>query len=129
MRRRGFTLVELVLAIVLLTIVLTTIARYTGQYLHTVAVSTARITAAEVARERIGLVDIDPSYTTLGAVWGTGGQANLTGFPGFPRMTRVTTVRQVTGLVPPRDYTIVTVRVTEPTMGPPIDVTTVVARP
>jgi hypothetical protein len=32
-------------------------------------------------------------------------------------------------VAPTRDYTIVTVRVTEPTMGSPIDVTTVVARP
>jgi prepilin-type N-terminal cleavage/methylation domain-containing protein len=128
MQRRGFTLVELLIAIVMLTIVLTTIARYTGQYLHAVATSTARMTAAEVARERIGLVDMDPSYPTLAAVWGAGAQADLTGFPGFPSMRRRTTVLRVTGVAPPRDYTIVTVRVTEPTMGPAIDVTTVVAR-
>jgi hypothetical protein len=41
----------------------------------------------------------------------------------------VTSVSRVTGVAPTRDYTIVTVRVTEPTMGSPIDVTTVVARP
>jgi prepilin-type N-terminal cleavage/methylation domain-containing protein len=129
MQRRGFTLVELLIAIVMLTIVLTTIARYTGKYIHTVATSTARMTAAEVARERIGLVDMDPSYFTLGGVWGAGLEADQTGFPGFPSMRRVTTVLRVTGVAPPRDYTLVTVRVSEPTMGAPIDVTTVVARP
>lgn len=125
MRRRGFTLIEMTIAIVVLTIVLTTIARYTGQYLHTVGTSTTRTTAAEVARERIGLVDMDPSYTTLAATWA----GTTTGFPGYPNMTRVTTVLRVTGAVPPRDYSLVTVRVTEPTMGTPIDVTTVVAQP
>ena len=44
-------------------------------------------------------------------------------------MTRVTTVSRVTGNAPPRDYTVVTVRVTEPTMGPAIDATTIVAQP
>ena len=125
MARRGFSLIELMLALVILTIVLVSLAKHTGIFLHTVSTSTARTTAAEVARERIGLVDMDPSYTTLAATW-TGTQ---TGFPGFPQMRRITTVNRVTGTAPTRDYTIVTVRVSEPTMGLPIDVTTVVARP
>jgi prepilin-type N-terminal cleavage/methylation domain-containing protein len=125
MQRRGFTLIELMLSLVILTIVLVSLAKHTGIFLHTVATSTARTTAAEVARERIGLVDMDPSYTTLSGTWA----GSQTGFPGFPRMQRVTTVNRVTGTAPTRDYTIVTVRVTEPTMGSPIDVTTVVARP
>jgi hypothetical protein len=44
-------------------------------------------------------------------------------------MQRITTVSRITGTAPPRDYTVVTVRVTEPTMGQAIDVTTVVAQP
>jgi hypothetical protein len=44
-------------------------------------------------------------------------------------MARVTTVSRVTGAAPPRDYTVITVRVTEPSMGQAIDVTTVVAQP
>lgn len=125
MRRRGFTLIEVMLAVVILTTVLISVARYTGQFLHTVSTSTVRTVAAEVARERISLVDMDPSYTTLAAVWA----GSQTGFPGYPNMTRVTTVSRVTGAAPPRDYTVVTVRVTEPTMGQAIDVTTVVAQP
>jgi prepilin-type N-terminal cleavage/methylation domain-containing protein len=125
MRTRGFTLIELILAIVLLTVVLTSMTRYTAQYLHVVATSTARTMAAEIARERIGLIDMDPSYTTLANVWA----GTQTGFPGYPSMTRVTTVQRITGNNPPRDYTVVTVQVAEPTMGSPVDVTTVVARP
>ena len=124
-RRSGFTLVEMLLSIVILAIILGSVARYTGQYLHTVSTSTTRTAAAEVARERIGLVDMDPSYATLPATWA----GTQIGFPGYPDMTRVTSVSRITGAVPQRDYTIVTVRVTEPTMGAPIDVTTVVASP
>ena len=123
--RGGFTLVEMMLSIVILAIILAGVARYTGQYLHTVSISTTRTAAAEVARERIGLVDMDPSYTTLSATWA----GTQTGFPGYPGMIRTTTVSRITGNAPPRDYTIVTVRVTEPTIGAPIDLTTVVASP
>jgi prepilin-type N-terminal cleavage/methylation domain-containing protein len=125
MERRGFTLIEVMLAVVILATMVVSVARYTGQFLHTVSSSTVRTVAAEVARERVSLVDMDPSYTTLAAVWA----GTQTGFPGYPQMNRVTTVSRVTGTAPPRDYTIVTVRVTEPTMGPAIDVTTVVAQP
>lgn len=125
MHRRGFTLIEVMLAVVLLGITLVSIARYNGQFLHTVSTSTVRIVAAEVARERISLVDMDPSYTTLAATW----SGTQTGFPGYPNMVRTTTVSRITGNAPPRDYTLVTVQVTEPTMGPAVDVTTVVAQP
>jgi prepilin-type N-terminal cleavage/methylation domain-containing protein len=125
MQRRGFTLIEVMLAVVILTSVLVSVARYTGQFLHTVSTSTVRTVAAEVARERISLVDMDPSYTTMAAVWA----GTQTGFPGYPQMSRITTVSRVTGVAPVRDYTVVTVRVTEPTMGQAIDVTTVVAQP
>jgi prepilin-type N-terminal cleavage/methylation domain-containing protein len=125
MHRRGFTLIEVMMALVILGVTLVSIARYNGQFLHTVSTSSVRTVAAEVARERIGLVDMDPSYNTLAATWG----GTETGFPGYPNMVRTTTVNRVTGTAPPRDYTLITVRVTEPTMGPAIDVTTVVAQP
>jgi prepilin-type N-terminal cleavage/methylation domain-containing protein len=125
MDRRGFTLIEVMLAVVILGIVLAGVARYNGQFLHTVSTSTVRTIAAEVARERISLVDMDPSYTTLAATWA----GDSTNFPGYPRMRRLTTVSRVTGNTPPRDYTVITVRVSEPTMGQAIDVTTVVAQP
>jgi hypothetical protein len=106
-------------------VVLVSLARYTGQFLHTVSTSSARTVAAEVAREQITMVDQDPSYPTLAATF----QGTQIGFPGYPSMRRVTTVSRITGNAPPRDYTVVTVRVSEPTMGQAIDVTTVVAQP
>jgi prepilin-type N-terminal cleavage/methylation domain-containing protein len=125
MRRLGFTLIELMLAIAILTIVLTGVARYTAQFMHAVSTSTTRTTAAQVATERIELVKTDPSYLSLASVW----DESHTGFPGYPNMTRTTTVSRITGTAPQRDYTVVTVRVTEPTLSAPVNVTTVVGRP
>lgn len=124
MRRAGFTLIELMLAIAILTIVLTGVARYTSQFLRAVSTSTTRTMAAEIATEQLQLVKADPSYLTLGAIW----DETKTGFPGYPNMTRTTTVSRITGNAPARDYTVVTIRVTEPTMGTPVNLTTVVAR-
>ena len=125
MRRHGFTLIELMLAIVMLTIVLTGVARYTGQFLHAVATSTTRTAAAQVAAERIELVKADPSYANLTTTW----DETETGFPGYPDMTRVTLVARITGTAPARDYTVISVRVTEPTLPAPVNVTTTVGRP
>jgi hypothetical protein len=44
-------------------------------------------------------------------------------------MQRQTTVARTTGTTPPRDYTTVTVTVTEPTLYTPVKVTTTAGRP
>ena len=93
MERRGFTLIEVMLAVVILGIVLVSVARYNSQFLHTVSTSSVRTVAADVARERISLVDMDPSYTTLGRHVGR----RLDRFSWIPRMRRVTTVSRITG--------------------------------
>ena len=46
MERRGFTLIEVMLAVVILATALVSVARYTGQFLHTVSTSSARTVAA-----------------------------------------------------------------------------------
>ncbi len=124
MNRRGFTLIEVMMATVILAIVLMSTGRFSARFIHTLAISQAQMTAAEIATEQIEMISTDPSYTTLGARW-TG---TLTGFPGYPRMARQTIVQRITGTTPPRDYTVVTVLVTEPTLTTPVRLTTVVAQ-
>ncbi len=125
MDRRGFTLIEVMLAMVILGTVLLGTGRFTARFLHTVSVSTAATVASEIATERIELISTDPSYTTLAARWA----GTTTGFPGYPAMSRVTTLQRITGATPPRDYTVVTVQVTEPTFTTPVRMTTIVSRP
>jgi hypothetical protein len=107
------------------------LARFAGEFLHAVGTSTTRTLAASVARERLEEVRADPTYP-LPATWA----GTAIGFPDYPNMSRITRVTRVTGAAPVRDYTIVSVKVTEPTMMRPgamaldtVNVTAVVARP
>ncbi len=125
MNRRGFTLVEVMLATAILGVVLLSTGRFTAQFMHTTSVSQATTVASEVATEQIEMISTDPSYTTLTARWA----GTTTGFPGYAAMSRQTIVQRITGVNPPRDYTVITVRVTEPTMAAPVRLTTVVGQP
>jgi prepilin-type N-terminal cleavage/methylation domain-containing protein len=125
MDRRGFTLIEVMLATVILGVVLLSTGQFTARFIHAVAISQVSTVAAEVATEQIEMITTDPSYPTLSARWA----GTTVGFPGYPRMSRQTTVQRITGNAPPRDYTVVTVLVTEPTLLTSIRLTTMVGQP
>ncbi|MEO8635854.1 MAG: type II secretion system protein [Gemmatimonadales bacterium] len=130
-KRMGFSLIEVLVALVILTIVLSGLGRFVGTFVHGVTTSTARTTAAEVARSRIERIKSDPRYTTLTSLFGTGAGADTTSFPGFLQMRRRTFVsRDQTG-TPARDITTITVKVTDPNTlkGDTISLTTTVAAP
>jgi prepilin-type N-terminal cleavage/methylation domain-containing protein len=129
-RRRGFTLVELLVAVVVLTIVATTFARFAGGFALAMANSSVRLVSSAVATDRLELVRADPRYTRLVQLYGAGAGADTTGFPGYPRMRRVTmVVRDTSGAAPSRDRTTVTVLVTDPSYKDTVAVTAVIARP
>lgn len=126
--RRGFTLVELLLTVVILTIVATSFAKFAATFSRTMGDSAIRLTASAVATGRLELVRADPRYTRLVSLYGGGAAgADTTGFPDFPRMRRTTTVvRDQSGN---RDRTTVTVRVTDPALTDTVSVTAVIASP
>ncbi|MEO8199751.1 MAG: type II secretion system protein [Gemmatimonadota bacterium] len=126
MNKRGFTLVEILIAIVILTIVSVSLGKFVATFLHTVGTSTAKTVATEVAQEELELIRADPAYTNLVTAYNG---LSTTGFPGYAAMNRSVRVVRTTGTTPRRDYTKVTVTVTEPTMGLPVAVTIVVAAP
>lgn len=126
MNRRGFTLVEVLVALVILSVVALGLGRFVGSFLHTVGTSNAKTVATAVAREQAELIQANTVYTSL---VGTYNNNTVTGFPGYPSMTRTTRVVRTTGNSPRRDYTTITVTVSEPTMGPPVNITIVVAAP
>lgn len=125
MDRRGFTLIEVMVAMSILAAVLLGTGRFTARFIHTTAIAHATTVASEVATERMEMITTDPSYGTLVARWA----GTTTGFPGYPAMSRVTTLQRITGNAPRRDYTVVTVRVTEPTLSAPIRLTSIVGQP
>lgn len=124
--RRGFTLIEVLVALIILSVVALGMGRFIGSFLHVVGTTNARTVATAVAVEQTELIRADNRYTSLVANYNN---VSTTGFPDFPAMTRATRVTRTTGTSPRRDYTTITVRVTEPTMGAPVNVTIVVAAP
>lgn len=130
MDRRGFTLIETLIAIVVLTITVLSLGKFMGSFQNTTAKATMVSTMTTIAKERIELVRADPRYTRLVNLYGTGASADTTGFPGYSTMRRVTiTTRDQTG-APARDFTTVTVRVTIPLLPKDtVALTAVIARP
>ncbi len=114
MHRDGFTLLEVVIGLIIMGVVVLSLGRFAGEFLHAVGTSTTRTVAAAVATERLQTVKADPTYP-LPASWA----GTTTGFPDYPAMTRITVLNRVTGASPARDYTVISVKVTEPTMTRP----------
>lgn len=128
MRRHGFTLVEMLVAVVILTVVATTFARFAGTFSRSMGDASVRVIATGVATDRLELIRADPRYPRLVQLYGSGAGADTTGFPGYATMRRITSVvRDQSG---GRDRTTVTVRVTAPpVLRDTVAVTAVIASP
>lgn len=126
--RSGFTLVELLIAVVILVIVATTYGRFAGSYSRSMGDASLRLMASGVAAGRLELVRADPRYDRLNSLYGSStAGGDTTGFPNYPRMRRVTRiVRDQTG---ERDLTTVTVRVWDPALKDTVSATAIVASP
>ena len=109
MNKRGFTLIELMITIVMLTVMILALGRFTGMFQNATAKATILSTMTSIAKERLELIRGDPRYTTLVARYNSGASADTTGFPGYSMIQRKTILArdQAGG----RDFTTITVRV------------------
>ncbi len=127
---RGFTLMECVVAVLILGIVLAGMSRFVGDFLQSAGRSNVETVAVSVAEEQLGLIRSDPNYGGLVATYNDGATKDVTGFPGYPRMRRQTTVVRVGGpQYTQNDYHTVTVVVTDPSLRTPVSLTLAIARP
>jgi prepilin-type N-terminal cleavage/methylation domain-containing protein len=125
--RSGFTIIEIIIAVVILGGLAVGVARFSGVFALALTNSSVRVVAAGVASDRIQLIRADPRYSSLLDLYNTGAGADTTGFPDYPRMHRLTyLVRDQSG-TPARDRTVVTVKVIDPSMPDTVSVTTIVA--
>ena len=62
MKRRGVTLIEVMLAIVILGIISLGLARFVGRFLHSVGTSTTRTVATMVGQEEIEIIESEPWF-------------------------------------------------------------------
>jgi prepilin-type N-terminal cleavage/methylation domain-containing protein len=128
-KQAGFTLIEVMIAMVILVIIASSVARFSATFSKAMTNSSIRVVAAGVAADRLELVRADPRYATLATLYGSGAASDTTGFPGYPRMRRTTRLNRDQSGSPARDRTTVTVRVFDPGMKDTVAVTAVIASP
>lgn len=124
-RRRGFTLVEVVIALTILVSAMLAMGSFIARFTRNVADDTLRSQAVELAANRLEQVKSATVYTTIPATF-SGTEINI---PLYPRtFTRQTIVNRVGGQPADLDdYTIVTVEVTSPVLRVPVRKTTVIS--
>jgi prepilin-type N-terminal cleavage/methylation domain-containing protein len=123
--RRGFTLLEVLIALVILGfVILGAQATLTGRMVADVGVQETRNRATQLALDRLHLIQADPAFGTLATRY-TATETNLPGATGYQRVTRFTT----TALTGGEEYRTVTVTVTAPRLSRPVSRTVVIASP
>lgn len=110
----GFTLVEVLIALAMLSVVLLAAAASTTKYLGVITRNRIRIQAAAVADAQIAKVRVSPTYDSL-TVRFDSSRSNVP-FPGYTRSTRV--VR--TGAGTSTDVTKIRVTVSGPELASPV---------
>ena len=126
--RLGFTLVELMVAVLLLGTVILGVGAATSRMSRVAVLSAQETAALDLAEERIAEVMADPAYDSLEVRYQEV-ESGLPGAPGLYRSTQVARVRQTmqTGRV--LDFKRVTVRVEGPGLLSPVSRSTTRAAP
>lgn len=121
--RRGMTLVEVIVAMLLLTSVVLALGNFTARF--AMASSQARLTIAanEIAAMRLDAIRTQPTYSSIDLI--ADSQKVNRDFTSFGMRTFV--LRQGGAPADSVDYRLVTVRVTHPGMLTPVTRTTAVA--
>lgn len=121
--RRGMTLVEVLVAIVILGGSLTALAVFTGRFTRATADSRIRTTAQQLASERLEASRWSGTYAALDTFART--EFPVAGYDGFRRETFVQRTGGAVGDT--LDYKTVTVRVSHLSLPEPVRQTTIIA--
>lgn len=116
MRRSGFTLIEVMMALVILLGVILGVAQITARMVHTVVTSDQQLTAVQLAEDRLEQIRLDPDYTDLE----TNYVGTETTFPTLTGFKRVTAITHVGGTGKAQDYKMITVTVSGPGVSTPV---------
>ena len=95
MNRHGFSLIETLVALVLLGVVVLGIQGSTARMITQTTRSNTEILAMQLAEDRIDLIKMDPQYDSLVARYGTT-ETSIPYWPGFNRTTQLTARRDST---------------------------------
>jgi prepilin-type N-terminal cleavage/methylation domain-containing protein len=123
--RRGFSLVEVIVALSILGGVLLALGLFSARLSQATSTGRIRVTAAQLAADRLETVKTAPRYSAIESLY-VATENSISGFPGY---TRRTWVQRVGGAVTDTiDYKIITVQVANAQLrGNTVRKTTVIA--
>lgn len=127
-RRAGFTLLELIVAMVILSVAILGLGSTTASLVRSVAEEEIRFAAVQVVEDRISEIRMDPRYGGLEALYQEE-ESDLAGMDGFTRRTEVERFEAPTSGGRVFDYTVVVVTVDGPGLENPISRRFAVAAP
>ena len=107
-RQAGFTLVEVTIALVILSVAVLGMAASAGVLGRYSAEAEVRALAMQAVQDRISLVKVDPRYGELEALY-AGSESDLPGLDGFTRTTSVTQVQTTVAGGGTLDYKVISV--------------------
>jgi prepilin-type N-terminal cleavage/methylation domain-containing protein len=123
--RRGFTLVEVLISVVILGTVVMAIASALAKFMHVVATSDRDAAAIELAEDRVEQIQMDPNYNGMDTLY----VATESSFPSLPGFTRATILTRVGGVGQPNDYKKIMVTVNGPGLLQPVKRSFTIAAP
>lgn len=124
--RSGFTLVEVIVALLILSTAVLGLAGSASRLATTSATAELRALALQSVEDRLARIRMDPRYGGLDSLY-SGVETGLFAIDGITRTTRVTHVQQTTPLV--LDYTRISVTVEGTLLSEPISRQIVIAAP
>lgn len=121
----GFSLVEVLVALVIVSVAMMALAASSVTFLQTVSETDQRAAAVQLAEDRIATILADPEYDMLATRYDT----TETGFTSMPNAVRTTKVVRFGGADTVATYTMIDVTVTGPAIDEPVTRTTATAPP
>ena len=122
---RGFTMIEVIVAIFILLVVALGMATTTGRFVRNVAENELEAAAIQLADDRMQLIQMDPDYGALETAY----VGSERGFPTLVGFTRETQIVQVGGQNQTLDYKKITVTIRGPGLPRPVARSSTVAAP
>jgi len=119
-RRGGMTLIEVMIALVILTGALLGMGKFITSFSHATSDGALSSVASDLVLDRLETIKGSTSYATLDAYAVT--ELAITGFAGYKRVTQVT--RTLDGT---QDYKAITVTVSNPSLSLPVKKSTIIA--
>ncbi len=123
--KNGFTLIEVMIAMVIMSSVLLAMVAATSSLIHVVTVADRNSSALQLVDSRIERIQMDPGYASLDTAY-VGTETN---FPTLDGFIRTTTIVRFGGSGQAVDYKKVTVTVTGPGVPAPVSRTITLAAP